>query len=57
MDVKITFLHVELEEKIYMKQPEGYIQEVKRNMMCLLNMFSIDLTSLPDSGTNGLTLS
>jgi hypothetical protein len=26
MDVKTTFLHGEL-EKIYMKQPEGYIQE------------------------------
>ena len=27
MDVKTMFLHSELEEKIYMKQPEGYIQE------------------------------
>jgi len=25
MNVKITFLHGELEEKIYMKQPEDYI--------------------------------
>ena len=25
MNVKITLLHGELEEKIYMKQPEGYI--------------------------------
>jgi len=29
MDVKTTFLHVELDEKTYMKQPEGYIQEDK----------------------------
>jgi len=29
IDVKIMFLHNELEEKIYMKQPEGYIQEDK----------------------------
>jgi len=35
MDVKITFLHGEL-EKIYMKQPESYIQEGKENKVCLL---------------------
>ena len=31
MDIKIAFLHSELEEKIYMKQPEGYIHEGKEN--------------------------
>jgi len=30
MDVKVVFLHGELEEKIYMKQSEGYIQEGKK---------------------------
>jgi len=35
MDVKITFLHGELEE-IYMKQHEGYIQESQENKVCLI---------------------
>ena len=30
IDVKITFLNGELEEKIYMKQVEGYIQKGKK---------------------------
>ena len=31
MVVKTVFLRSELEEKIYMKQPEGHIQEGKEN--------------------------
>jgi len=34
--VKITFLHDELEERIYMKQPEEFVQEDQKNMVCLL---------------------
>jgi len=30
MDVKTSFLHGELEEKIYMKQAKGYIQKGKK---------------------------
>ena len=30
MDIKTMFLHGELEEKIYMKQSEGYIQKGKK---------------------------
>jgi len=37
MGVKIVFLHDELEERIYIKQPEGYIQEGQENKVCLLN--------------------
>ena len=36
IDVKTAFLHGELEEKIYIKQPEVYIQEGKENKVCLL---------------------
>ena len=36
MNVKTTFLHGELEEKMYMKQSEGYIPEDKENKVCLL---------------------
>ena len=33
----LKLLHGELEKKIYMKQPEGYIQEGIENKVCLLN--------------------
>jgi len=36
-DVKIAFLHRELKEKIYMRQPEDYIQVGKENKVCHLN--------------------
>jgi len=31
-----VFLHGEMEEEIYMKQPEEYIQEGQGNKVCLL---------------------
>ena len=31
MDVKTTFLHGDLEEEIYMKQPEGFTMKGKRS--------------------------
>ena len=47
IDVKTVFLHGELEEKIYMKQPEGYIQEGQENNVYLLNKFLYGLKQSP----------
>ena len=47
MNVKTTFLHGELEEKIYMKQLKGYIWEGKENKVCLLNKSLYGLKQSP----------
>jgi len=35
-DVKTTFLHKDLEETIYMSQPEGFVEAGKEDLMCRL---------------------
>ena len=37
LDVKTTFLHGNLEEEIYMMQPEGFQVHGKENLVCRLN--------------------
>ncbi|KAM1015922.1 hypothetical protein ACFX2A_046661 [Malus domestica] len=37
MDVKTAFLNGDLEECIYMKQPTGFVERGKENMVCQLN--------------------
>jgi hypothetical protein len=36
MDVKTMFLHGDLEEEIYMKQPEGFVVNGKQELVCKL---------------------
>ena len=38
MDVKTTFLRVELEEEIYMKKPRGFAVKGKKECVCRLKM-------------------
>ena len=36
LDIKTTILHGELDEEIYMKQPEGFVEKGKENLVCPL---------------------
>ena len=36
MDVKTTFLNRELEEEIYMDQPDGFVSKSQEGMVCKL---------------------
>jgi hypothetical protein len=37
LDVKTTFLHGDLDEEIYMEQPEGFVQNRSKKFVCRLN--------------------
>jgi hypothetical protein len=39
MDAKTTFLHGDLEEDIYMTQPEHYVVKGKSKLVCKLKKF------------------
>jgi len=47
LDVKTTFLHDDLEEQIYMKQPEGFVVEGKEDHACLLKKSLYGLKQSP----------
>ncbi|GJR57097.1 zinc finger, CCHC-type containing protein [Tanacetum coccineum] len=47
MDVKTTFLNGELEEEVYMIQPQGFIMPVNENKMCKLVKYLYRLKQTP----------
>ncbi|KAE8686612.1 Methyl esterase 17 [Hibiscus syriacus] len=47
LDVKTTFLHGNLEEEIYMLQPEGFEEKEKKNLVCRLNKSLYGLKQAP----------
>jgi hypothetical protein len=47
MDVKTSFLHGDLEEQIYMKQPEGFVVKGKKELICKLKKSLYGLKQSP----------
>jgi hypothetical protein len=47
MDVKTMFLHGDLEEEIYMKQPKGFVVKGKKELMCKLEISPYGLRKSP----------
>ena len=47
LDVKTTFLHGDLEEEIYMQQPQGYEVKGKENLVCMLKKSLYGLKQAP----------
>jgi hypothetical protein len=47
MDVKTMFLHGDLEEEIYMKQPKGFVVREKKDLVCKLKISLYGLKQSP----------
>ena len=55
LDMKTTFLHGELEEEIYMSQPEGFEVDGKEIHWCHLKKSLYGLKNRQGNGTRNLT--
>jgi hypothetical protein len=55
MDVKINFLHSDLEEKIYMVQLEGFSKPGYEYLVCKLRNYFMNWNNLQGNDTNDLT--
>ena len=47
MDVKTAFLNGKLHEKVFIRQPEGFVEEGKENLVCQLKKNRYGLKQLP----------
>ena len=47
MDVKTTFLNGDLDEEIYMDQPEGFVEFGQESKVCKLTKSLYDLKQAP----------
>ena len=54
MDAKTMFLHEDLEEEIYLKQPEGFAMKGKKEMVCKLKKSLYGLNSHQGCGIGNL---